>query len=77
MMKSKQFHFPREVLLIEIDRRCADPDCGRKNLIGLTKPEAIQYRGFDCLHCGRWNDDQLSDSELPVTWFRDETELVN
>ena len=61
-------YFPHEVLLIEIDRRCTFADCTGRNLIGLTKPEAIEYRGFDCSHCECWNDDQLKESELPYSW---------
>jgi len=40
--RRQTFHFPREPLLIEIERRCAFSDCGAKNQIGLTKDEAIE-----------------------------------
>ena len=66
--QSSGFHFPREVLLIEIERRCTFVDCPGRNQIGLTKAEAIEYRGFHCSHCERWNDDQLKRSELPDSW---------
>jgi hypothetical protein len=67
--KRKQtFHFPRTTLLIEIERRCTFPDCQARNQIGLTKPEAIEYRGFACLQCQRWNEDRASESELPDSW---------
>ena len=67
--KSKPgFHFPRITLLIEIRRHCAAPDCAAMNQIGLTKQEAIEYRGFECCQCKRWNEDRVSQSELPEHW---------
>ena len=66
--QSSRLHFPREVLLIEIERRCSFVDCHGRNQIGLTEAEAIEYRGFHCSHCERWNDDQLNQSELPDSW---------
>ena len=66
--QSSRFHFPREVLVIEIERRCIFVDCHGRNQIGLTKAEAIEYRGFHCSHCERWNDDQLKQSEVPDSW---------
>ena len=62
------FHFPRQVLLIEIVRRCVFLDCQAKNRISLTKSEAIQYRGFECGTCERWNDDELDLASLPDQW---------
>jgi len=62
------FHFPRTTLLFEIERRCAFPDCDARNQIGLTKQEAIEYRGFDCFQYGRRNEDRVSQSELPDSW---------
>ena len=62
------FSFPREVLVIEIVRRCTFVDCALRNQIGLTKAEAIEYRGFHCSHCERWNDDQINQWELPESW---------
>ena len=35
---------PREVLLIELDRRCSFPDCQARSFIPLTKQEAKSYR---------------------------------
>ena len=64
----QNFYFPREVLLVEIERRCQFPDCGARNLIGLTKSEAIEYRGFDCSKCQRWNDDTVNPEALPESW---------
>ena len=63
------FHFPRAPLLVEIDRRCTFMDCAGRNQVGLTKSEAIEYRGFDCSHCERWNDDQLNPGEVPGGWL--------
>jgi hypothetical protein len=66
--RKQSFHFPRTTLLIEIERRCVFPDCAARNQIGLTKPEAIEYRGFACFQCDRWNEDRVSQSELPDSW---------
>jgi len=67
--KSRQsFYFPRTPLLVEIERRCAFPGCAARNQIGLTKQEAIEYRGFECFQCERWNDDRLKELELPDSW---------
>lgn len=71
-MKPKQrvkFDFPREPLLIEIERRCLFADCAAKNQVGLTKSEAFEYRGFDCAHCEQWNDDRLNQNEIPGSWL--------
>jgi hypothetical protein len=59
---------PREILLVEINRRCFFTDCNAKTLIGLTKQEASDYRGFECAACKRWNDDSLSDKDVPDEW---------
>ena len=64
----QRLSFPREVLLVEIERRCAFPDCSARNLVSLTKPEAIDYRGFECFLCERWNDDGLRDADVPDWW---------
>lgn len=62
------FQFPREVLLIEIDRYCSFDDCGARNRVSLTKAEAIEYGGFDCFKCERWNDDVLRPDAVPESW---------
>lgn len=67
----QNFNFPREVLLVEIERRCQFPDCEARNLIGLTKAEAIEYRGFDCSKCERWNDDTVNPEALPESWSKE------
>jgi hypothetical protein len=59
----QRLHFPRTTLLVVIERRCTFPDCAAKNQIGLTKQEAIEYRGFECSQCERWNDDCATQSE--------------
>jgi hypothetical protein len=59
---------PREILLVEIDRRCFFPDCKARTFVGLTRCEAADYRGFECAVCKRWNDDNLSDKDVPLEW---------
>jgi hypothetical protein len=59
---------PKSVLLVEIVRRCVFDECNGANSIGLTKDEAIAYQGFECVHCEKWNDDQLRESEAPEWW---------
>lgn len=69
MMKERQqIVFPRQLLLIEIDRHCFFPDCKARASVGLTKAEARDYRGFKCLQCQRWNDDFLTQSDVPDWW---------
>lgn len=63
-----RFNSPREVLLVEIERYCSYPDCRTRNTIGLTKEEAIGYRGFDCAKCERWNDDSIGLDSVPEAW---------
>jgi hypothetical protein len=62
------FQPPREVLLIEIERYCSFPDCRARNRISLTKAEAIEYGGFDCFKCERWNDDTITRDAVPESW---------
>lgn len=59
---------PREVLLVEIERRCADQQCYARNRIGLTKEEARRYEGFECERCERWNRDALAERDIPEWW---------
>jgi len=78
MTKAKsKFFFPRTPLLVQLERRCAFPDCGLKNQISLTKAEAIGYRGFNCSQCERWNEDQLSRLEMPDSWCADNDAPAN
>ena len=64
----KRFGFPREVLLVEVERRCAGAACGARSRIGLTKAEARAYTGFECEACGLWCDDVLSERDVPEWW---------
>ncbi len=58
----------RKVLLFEIERRCGFTDCNQRLLVALTQPEALQYRGFDCTSCERWNTDILTKKDVPDWW---------
>ena len=64
----KQIIVPREVLLVEIERRCRVSGCAAKNRVGLTKIEAYVYRGFECERCKCWNEDYLSERDVPEWW---------
>lgn len=68
MTVTKPIVFPREVLLVEIERHCSFPDCDRRVAIGLTKDEATEYIGFECEYCKRWNDDKLTPKDIPDWW---------
>ncbi|HEX8000033.1 MAG TPA: hypothetical protein VF528_16720 [Pyrinomonadaceae bacterium] len=60
---------PREVLLVEIERRCSvDAECNARARIGLTKEEARAYCGFTCERCERWNEDILTERDVPEWW---------
>ena len=65
---SRQFIFPREVLLVEVERWCADPLCNERTRLALTKEEARAYTGFECPRCERWNDDALAERDIPDWW---------
>ncbi|HEY0080477.1 MAG TPA: hypothetical protein VGB73_17855 [Pyrinomonadaceae bacterium] len=60
--------FRRDVLLVEIERRCGDALCNARARIGLTKDEARVYQGFECERCERWNEDVLSERDIPEWW---------
>ncbi|HYP53149.1 MAG TPA: hypothetical protein VEQ42_06390 [Pyrinomonadaceae bacterium] len=62
------FESKRELLLVEIERRCADPACNARACVGLTKAEARAYAGFECERCERWNDDTLTERDIPEWW---------
>jgi hypothetical protein len=66
-MKSR-IVIPREVLLVEIERRCRDKECNARTRIGLTKEEARAYCGFECERCGRSWDDVLAERDVPEWW---------
>lgn len=59
---------PRDLLLVEIERRCPDAECNARTRIGLTKEEARAYRGFECEACKRTWDDVLSERDVPEWW---------
>ncbi len=59
---------PREVLLIEIERRCSYNECRARVFQGLTKEEAREYRGFSCEKCERWTEDFLIERDVPEWW---------
>jgi hypothetical protein len=67
MSKSK-IVIPRDVLLVEIERRCMDTDCNAKTRIGLTRAEARTYSGFECERCKRSWDDALTERDVPDWW---------
>jgi hypothetical protein len=66
-MKSRII-IPRELLLIEIERRCHAAECGARNRVGLTKDEARAYCGFECERCKGWNADSLTERDAPEWW---------
>lgn len=69
MSKGKNIFIRREVLLVEIERRCAvDAECSARTRIGLTKEEARGYCGFTCERCERWNVDILTERDVPDWW---------
>jgi hypothetical protein len=58
----------REVLLVEIERRCREAGCNARTRVGLTKEEASAYCGFECERCGRFWDDALTERDAPDWW---------
>jgi hypothetical protein len=65
---TKRIVFPREVLLVEVERRCGEPLCGARMRVSLTKAQARTYTGFECARCGRWYADALSERDIPEWW---------
>lgn len=69
MSRNRKILIPRQVLLVEIERRCAvDGECRARNRLGLTKEEARAYSGFTCERCERWNEDSLTERDVPDWW---------
>ncbi|HEX8130586.1 MAG TPA: hypothetical protein VF527_15900 [Pyrinomonadaceae bacterium] len=66
--KRRSLAFPREVLLVEIERHCADASCNARTRVGLTKEEARLYDGFECERCERWHADGLTERDIPDWW---------
>lgn len=64
----KRLVFPREVLLVEVERRCGEPVCGARVKLPLTKAQARAYTGFECERCGRWYADALAERDIPEWW---------
>jgi hypothetical protein len=64
----KRIVFQRELLLLEVERRCAEAACGARVRVALTKEEARAYTGFECERCGAWQDDALSERDIPEWW---------
>ena len=60
--------FPREVLLVEVERWCGDHACNARTRLSLTKAEARAYTGFECSRCERQNDDALTERDIPEWW---------
>jgi 1-acyl-sn-glycerol-3-phosphate acyltransferase len=56
----------RGLLLVEIARRCRGCDAPAR--LGLTKDEALTYDGFECENCELWNEDELSERDVPEWW---------
>lgn len=64
----RRIAFPREVLLVEIERRCRLAHCNGRARVGLTKEDARRYTGFECERCERWNEDSLHERDIPDWW---------
>src|SRR5215210_2572880 len=60
--------FPREVLLVEVERWCGDHACNARTRLSLTKAEARAYTGFECSRCERRNEDALAERDIPEWW---------
>lgn len=59
---------PRELLLVEVERWCGDHACNARTRLSLTKAEARAYTGFECSRCERWNEDALTERDIPEWW---------
>jgi hypothetical protein len=64
----KRIVTPRELLLVEVERWCGDHTCNARTRLSLTKAEARVYTGFECSRCERWNDDSLTERDIPEWW---------
>ena len=64
----KRIVTPRELLLVEVERWCGDHACNARTRLSLTKEEARQYTGFECSRCERWNEDTLTERDIPEWW---------
>ena len=59
---------PRELLLVQVERWCGDHACNARTRVSLTKAEARDYTGFECSRCERWNEDALTERDVPEWW---------
>ena len=64
----KRIVTPRELLLVEVERWCGDHACNARTRLPLTKAEARDYTGFECPRCERWNEDALTERDIPEWW---------
>jgi hypothetical protein len=64
----KRIVTPRELLLVEVERWCGDHACNARTRLSLTKAEARAYTGFECSRCERWNEDALTERDIPEWW---------
>ena len=64
----KRIVTPRELLLVEVERWCGDHTCNARTRLSLTKAEARAYTGFECSRCERWNEDALTERDIPEWW---------
>ena len=64
----KRIATPRALLLLEVERWCGDHACNARTRLPLTKAEARAYAGFECSRCERWNEDALSERDIPEWW---------
>ena len=71
--KGNRFVVPRQVLLVEVERRCQA--CQTRNFIGLTKDEAKVFHGFECARCEQWSEAFLQERDAPEWW--EELQLAN
>src|ERR1051325_3738630 len=65
---SKRIIIPRELLLVEVERWCGDHACNARTRLSPTKAEARAYTGFECSRCERWNEDALTERDIPEWW---------
>src|ERR687890_2875793 len=68
MGMGKKIVTPRELLLVEVERWCGDHACNARTRLPLTKAEARAYTGFECSRCERWNEDALTERDIPEWW---------
>ena len=64
----KRIVTPRALLLVEVERWCADHACNARTRLALTREEARGYTGFECSRCERWNEDALAERDIPDWW---------